>query len=181
MSTARETLQAAIDELGVTVRAVFVPWSESRNKGERGPSLNWRVTLVRAGRDVLTTDYGAGSGHCPSHKDGDRSEVRRLLVEYECERGLRAVYHSNTNTVGTSVFFRTPILPDTCSVIYSLVSDADALNYARFEDWASSLGYSTDSRAAEAAYRACLEIGLALRSAIGEDGLRKLTEACQGF
>src|SRR5690606_27827140 len=49
-----------IEEAGLTVAAVFVPWSQSRNKGERSPSLNWRVTLQCKGRDVLTCDYSAG-------------------------------------------------------------------------------------------------------------------------
>lgn len=54
METAKQTAQAALDALGLTVESVFVPWSRSRNKGEKSPSLNWIVTVKRNGKDVLT-------------------------------------------------------------------------------------------------------------------------------
>lgn len=180
--TARETLQAAIDSLGFTVRAEFVPWSRSRHTTEDRPSLNWRITVVHNGRNVLTTDYGAGSGHCPSFKQGDRSEVQRRLIAWECEHGKRGFYGANTDTVmAAGLTIHKPILPDTCSVIASLVSDSDALNYPTFEEWASDHDVNPDSRAGEKTYRASLEIGLAMRRAIGDDGLRALTEACKEF
>lgn len=178
--TARKTLQAAIDSLGLTIRAEFVPWSKSRHAKEDKPSLNWRITVVRNGRDVLTTDYGAGLGHCPSFKQGDRSEMQRRLIAWECEQGMRGFYAHNADCVmpGTT---RKPILPDTCSVIASLVSDSDALNYSTFEEWASDHDVNPDSRVGEKTYRASLEIGLAMRRAIGDSGLRALIEACKEF
>ena len=45
---------------GATMTAEFIPFSQSRNKGDKSPSLNWRVTIQRNGRAVLTTDYSAG-------------------------------------------------------------------------------------------------------------------------
>ena len=54
-------------KLGLTMTADFVPWSLSRNAGEKDPSLNWKITLHKDGRPFLTTDYMAGSGHCPSY------------------------------------------------------------------------------------------------------------------
>jgi hypothetical protein len=60
----RDTLAAAIAKHGLTVDAVFVPFSQSRNKAQKSPSLNWRVTLRRNGKDVLTTDYSSGIAHC---------------------------------------------------------------------------------------------------------------------
>lgn len=56
----------AIAALGLTVEAVFIPFSLSRNKGEKHRTLNWRVTLKRNGREIMTTDYSAGEGHCPA-------------------------------------------------------------------------------------------------------------------
>lgn len=178
---ARDNIVAATEALGLTVRAEFVPWSASRNRGERQPSLNWKVTLVRNGRDVLTTDYGAGVGHCPSYKSGDNSVTQRELITFECERGFVAVWSDNVSRPIFAGISRKPILPDTCDVIASLVGDADALDHAGFEEWASEHGVDPDSRAAERTYRACLEVALKLRSAVGEDGLRKLSEACRDF
>tara|TARA_R110000796_G_scaffold242533_3_gene364638 strand:+ start:809 stop:1477 length:669 start_codon:yes stop_codon:yes gene_type:complete len=57
---------ATLESLGVTVESVFIPFSRSRNAGQDSPSLNWSVTVKRQGRAVLTTDYGAGAGHCPA-------------------------------------------------------------------------------------------------------------------
>ena len=60
-------LSEKIEALGLTVESVFIPFSQSRNKNEKHKSLNWRVTVKRNGRDVLTTDYSAGIIHCPSY------------------------------------------------------------------------------------------------------------------
>jgi hypothetical protein len=54
-----------IAALGLTIEAKFIPWSQSRNKGEDRKSLNWKVALLRNGKQVLETYYSAGSGHCP--------------------------------------------------------------------------------------------------------------------
>lgn len=58
-------IDATLARLGLTVESVFIPFSASRNKAEEYKSLNWRVTVKRNGRDVLTTDYSAGIAHCP--------------------------------------------------------------------------------------------------------------------
>ena len=63
----KAAISATLDSLKLTVAAVFVPFSQSRNKAEKSPSLNWRVTVKRDGRDVLTTDYMAGIAHCPGY------------------------------------------------------------------------------------------------------------------
>jgi hypothetical protein len=54
------------------------------------------------------------------------------------------------------------------------------LDYACFEDWAQELGYDTDSRNAEAIYRACLDIGLKFRAMVGQSGLDTLQEIFNG-
>jgi hypothetical protein len=66
----KETLDRAaeIAALGLTVESRFVPFSQSRSKDESRATLNWRVTVKRHGRDVLTTDYSAGIAHCPGYK-----------------------------------------------------------------------------------------------------------------
>ena len=65
MTDTKQTIVDAAAELGVTMTAEFVPWSKSRDKGEKHPSLNWVITLHKGGRAFLTTDYSAGCGHCP--------------------------------------------------------------------------------------------------------------------
>jgi hypothetical protein len=56
-----------LDGLGLTIDAVFIPFSVSRNKDAERKTLNWRVTVKRSGRDILSTDYSAGIGHCPGY------------------------------------------------------------------------------------------------------------------
>lgn len=209
--TAAEKIDAAMAELGLTVSAVFVPWSQSRNKDEKitahdgtstgvpRRSLNWIVTLVQSyerpplagSRPILTTDYSAGIAHCPAYKAsvaqmGNRdSLMREGAIKYECEHGRAAISHDYANSPSgymvREIKGAKPILPEARDVIYSLVMDAHVLDASTFEEWASEYGYDTDSRKAEATYRACLDIALKLRNGIGEQGLAKLRDACQDY
>ena len=173
MTTDYAAIDAAIAAAGLTVSAVFVPFSQSRNKAEKNPSLNYQITIQRNGRDVLTTDYMMGHAHCPAHrlsmKDAGHANniMRKKMIREECETGH--AYRS---------FGKGPaILPDTRDVLDCIILDADAINYRDFAEWASEYGYGEDSRKAEAAYRECLAHGLALRAALGDDHMRALREA----
>lgn len=174
---------AIISGLGLTVESVFVPFSQSRNKGEKFPSLNWRVTVKHNGRDVLTTDYMAGSGHCPAYKasvkalGGPNSLNRAEFIRRECETGFKGLYHSQIIMNDR----KSPLLPDTLDVLASLAMDSDVLDAGGFESWASDLGYDTDSRKAESIYQACLDIALKLRAALGDAGLQTLRNAFEGY
>ena len=196
MNATKETIQACADALGLTMSAEFVPWSKSRNA--KGPgkdrwavegrgkkiahpsdrSLNWRIMLKHGDRDVVTTDYSAGIGHCPCEKDRRHTFAPRWTVDRleavicETERG-----HVAGRTYQKSI----PILPDTADVVHSLIMDADVLNYRDFEDWADSVGYDKDSRTAEKTYQACVAIALKIRAAIGDDGIKALQEAGQDY
>jgi len=174
-------IRAAIESLGLTIESVFVPFSQSRNKAEKMPSLNWRVTLKRDGREVLTTDYMAGPAHCPAYKRKQRATERpndrREEIAHECETGKtarRAQAHG-------AILSGKPILPDPLDVLYSLTMDSDVLDYGTFEEWAGSFGYEADSRKAESIYRACLEIALKLRNGVGDAGMARLREIFEDY
>ncbi len=172
--TARQKLTTAITALGLTVEATFVPWGKSRSAPSGHRSLNWKISLVKAGwmAPVLVTDYTAGLAHCPSYRPGARDTldyIDALRMETEEGRAYR-------RGIGW-----TPILPDPADVVYSLIHEADVLDHQNFESWASNLGYDTDSRSAERIYRECLGLALQLRNAIGEDGLATLRDASQDF
>ena len=169
-----------IGNLELAVIPRFVPCSQSRNAGEKMPSLNWEVTVQCKGKDLFTVDYNAGMGHAPSYKNwkGWLGSARQHdAIVFECENGRPARVAPD----GTVYAARQTILPDTIDVIYSLVSDAEAIEYPKFEDWAESFGYDVDSRKAEKVYRQCLEIGLAFRAALGDAGLKTLREAFQDY
>lgn len=191
--TPAQRIEACVQALGITMTTKFIPWSQSRNKGEKQPSLNWLVTIWRDSsspdrkrRPILTTDYGAGNGHCPSYKasvkrlGGTNSLMRSEAIKWECENGKAAWVMEGLNHISAAPG-RKPLLPELHDVMHSLSIDADALDFSSFEEWAKDNGFDPDSRKAEATYRACLEIALKLRNALGEDGLRQLREACQDY
>ncbi len=178
-----ESLIGAICErAGVTMESAFVPFSQSRNAkpGEDGKvwrSLNWRVTIKRHGREILTTDYSQGEGHAPaSKKTAAQMETaaramgrpvkvaKRLMLDYETESGKIAGAHSWHSGVSG----RKPIpAPSIGDVMQSLAHDSDVLDAGGFENWAADLGYDTDSRAAERIYGECREIATKLQAALG--------------
>lgn len=186
MSEAKEKLSAAIAAAGLTMLARFIPFSVSRNSKEKNPSLNWIVTLQRNGRDVLTTDYMAGCGHCPAYKNAAikkscGSYLHHEAIRHECETGetvLRAMYQGSPTFM---VDRKKPILPDTCDVVYSLILDASALDSSSFEDWCADYGYSDDSIKARQTFDACLAHGMKLRAAIGNDTFATLQELCNDY
>lgn len=193
-------IEAVMAELGLTIEAEFVPFSQSRHKAEKHRSLNWRVTLKRNGRDVITTDYGAGVAHCPSYNAKVPHNWNRpprmwqsMVCEWECEHGFKAAFsglgsfgefsaaRERRVIDGNPSSARVPILPDPVNVVWSLVRDADVLNSGGFSEWCAETGYDDDSIKAKSLYDACLEIALKLRGAIGEEGMQKLAEAGQDY
>lgn len=176
---------AAIAALGLTVDAVFVPFSRSRNKGEKSPSLNWRVTAKRNGRDVLTTDYSAGMAHCPGYAKKPPTDWDRparfwvdAVCKFETEAGLEAQF---SHWRGFTCDKSKPILPNPLDVLYSLSMDARVIHCATFEDWAMDYGYDPDSRKAETIYRACLETALKLCAAMGTEGMAQLAAIFEDY
>lgn len=191
--TPAEKMAAACAALGLTMRAEFVPFSRSRNAtpraGQDKPwrSLNWRVTLERNGRPILTTDYAQGEGHAPAYKASSaiyarahykEKRAREMAIAHEIETGRRATWSFGELNKGVGKPIDPPPMAE---VVWSLTNDANVLDYAGFEDWADNYGYSHDSRAAESSYRECLEIALKLRAAIGEAGLEALRTAGEDF
>jgi hypothetical protein len=183
--TEQETLQRAAVRLGLSVTAKFVPFSQSRNREQKDCILNWKVTLQRNGRDIMTTDYSAGQGHCHSYKNPPKFEngtidkyLQRKRIADECENGKtsRLTEHGSRFHVGGAA-----ILPDECDVIYSLVLDSDVLNYSGFEQWADNFGYDSDSRAAMAIYQDCLDIALVVKQAFIAQEWESLEAACQDY
>src|SRR5690606_22517233 len=98
---------------------------------------NWKVTLVKGGRDILTTDYSAGVGHCPSYKQMARwTRDYTALIVFETEHGKTAHRPNGFSFIKGGK----PILPETLSVIHSLMLDCDVLIYGKFEQWAADFG-----------------------------------------
>lgn len=179
-------LDATITALGLTYAAEFVPFSRSRGAKPapalRDMTVNWRVTISK-GAHSLTTDYMQGIALLPeplgSAVNGHVSVDFAQAITSACETGQ---YISMRNQIGRTFATRSPLpVPPFRSVLHALVSDADVLNSGGFEDWARDFGYNTDSRKAEAIYRACLEIALQLRALISDAELSTLREAFKDY
>jgi hypothetical protein len=177
---AREELTALMRQEGITVGSVFVPFSRSRNNDQRitHASLNWQVTIRKGDLPILSKiDYSAGLAHCPAYTARYTPGTLRWTTDFEkairheVETGYR--YRGSLAVTGNA---RESITPDPVDVFSSCLNDADAINCATFEEWAGDYGYDTDSRQAEATYRACLAIGLALRAGLGDDLMRQARE-----
>lgn len=168
--TAEERIEAWIAKHDASMSAAFIPWSQSRNKDEEQPTLNWSVTIKTGKRDVLTIDYSAGCAHCPSYKHETYNRTfGRQAVNDECEKGHESRRPANK------------ITPDFKDVLYSLSMDSNAINAGSFENWAADYGYDEDNRKAETIYRACLDIYTRLRAGFGPEALEELAEACQDY
>jgi len=175
---------------GISLRSEFVPLSRSRNVGEPFPTLNWRVTVCKDGKHILTTDYSKGMGHCPAWVENPGRSAPHLDARcaWECESGLVSDVRKNPDGSISFIAKRSPLPggrsaissvpgPSPFDVFYALCLDAEAINFPTYEDYAPELGLDSDSRKGEAIYRACLKIGLALRSGLGDELLAKLS-AC---
>lgn len=152
-STDKGKIEALIATLGLTMEAKFIPFSQSRNKAQKSPSLNWLVSIWKRSpnnvlHEVIQTDYMQGSGHCPAYKasveelGNQNSLMRDAAIRKECETGHRAlsVIGSASQSMGM------PIPPPSIvDVLYSLTEDAIAIDYATYEQWAGVMGYDTDS------------------------------------
>lgn len=169
---------AAAVAAGLVYTATFVPQSQSRNAGNKEPCLNWCVRLEKNGR-VLVTDYMEGCAHVPHYVNKFANIVVYAdAVRKACEAGASLLVADKRNAYDACqadklMRHAKPIpAPALDGVLYCLVSDADVLEHATFEDWAEAYGYDTDSREAERTYRACIETALVLRQLIDLDAAR---------
>lgn len=173
---------AELERMGLSLSATFIPFSQSRSKSDKNPSLNWLVTIKKDGREVITTDYMQGSGHAPAYKNPTRftgtnaqrdEYTTRQRIAKECETGKEW----KTLVIGG----RPLPLPALDEVMYSLVMDASAIDAGSFADWCAEYGYSDDSISARATYDACVATALKLRAAVGNSGIETLREITEGM
>lgn len=177
-------IEAKAAALNLTADWVFVPLSASRNRDEKNPTINWRYKLKRNGCGILEGDYSQGCAHAPAynlkvtHPSGRPDEWQKMRgVRAECETGKVHRFFGH----GWGPVSRSLPPPRLADLLWSLSLDASVLDCSGFENWAGELGYDTDSRKAEAIYRACLESSLKLRAAIGNDELEALREVARDY
>ena len=70
--------------------------------------------------------------------------------------------------------------PNVYEVLSCLASDSAGTSQS-FDDWASELGYDTDSRSAEKAYKACRKISEKLIRFLGDDIYQELLYETESY
>lgn len=146
--------------------------------------LRYTVEVFYKGRLIMTTPYSMGIGHIP--KDSVPPEPHgwtndKLAWITEVMKTGKAGKWNSSGFASVHVNAK-PIEPEKRAVIWCLLMDGqEAINAAGFEDWAADYGYDTDSRKAEQTYRACLEIGLKLRAALGDTKMQELMLVYQDY
>jgi hypothetical protein len=171
---AARLLGEMLDAQNVTIEVKFVPWSQSRNREEKHPSLNWKVKVKRNGKEILECDYMQGVGHMTkTGKPQIQADLRR--AEHAAAENGKVPFFSANHPGGFCFLAKPQPGPSVVDVLSSLLMDGDVLDYAGFEDWASNFGYDEDSRKAEKIYRDCIETALKLKAALSDlDKLREL-------
>lgn len=172
-----DVLKAAIEQLGLTMSAAYIPWSRTQ-QASADPKLHyshrsfhWTVTLTRNNRN-MTCPYTMGSHYCIWFDlNGKKVEGVPSRVVIAQERALIDLFETGKCGLHGKA---TP--PDIVGVMYCLLQDASVLDFSCFEDWAGEYGYDLDSRQAEKVYKNCLEHALQLRQLLGEENIRKLNE-----
>lgn len=152
-----------------SIKETFIPFSQSRNKGEKLESLNWKVDIFYKSSFVMTVDYMQGQAHCPSYKWKD-SYIRRKGISFECESGFKARLGIGDRPYPT----KTKIKPDTMDLLYCVVQDSKVVESGGFEDWCNDYGFSSDSIKAKGIYDDCMKSSLALVARVGLENMPKL-------
>ena len=177
-----DPIAQALDLLGLSATAIFVPQSDSRNADNEQPSINFMVTVYHEvnGKKtkVVTIPYGLGIGHAKAYQCAHRY-VQPEVAYYASEEGLDCCPEAAKR--GRNTITRGRIKPDAAALFYCLTMDSEVLNHSSFEEWAEWCGYDADSRKAESMYRECLQTALAIRNSIGDSSLVALAQIFQDY
>lgn len=181
MSTdTKQAVEAVLATLGLSVSVKAGP-NPHHEDGRQG--VQFTLDVLKDGKPVFETDYTLGLGHVKLNRGVlslTKSE-RRFLEAWQAKPSAKFRDAELQTRIACKLAKAQKLTPDAADVFYCLTADADAMDYATFEDWAACLGYDPDSRKAESVYRACLAIALQLRNAIGEAGLSALRDAYQDY
>lgn len=192
MTTETITIAAFIAKHGLTMTAVSIPHRSDRDpnatKQERAwdeTAGHWRVTITgRDPRHTHTCEYSMGSAHRVWKKGARNSVLLGGSYYIESERrdvqdGQRVqqkyLAGKTIHLVDMVKKLSEPMPPTLDMVLDSLAMDADGWTNTRdFASWCADFGMDTDSRKAEAAYKACAETAKGLRFLLGEDAYNEL-------
>lgn len=184
-----QTIAKYIAKHGITSTAV--PVSQNPNMHDKKwQAYHYLVTLSNAKGQTMVVHYSVGTGIV------ERAAKEKPLKspkwrDYSGTSGQKPFSSSNLRSSWPNTLWgeeqrksqerylqeyaETTYKPDTVSVLGCLVSDASGIEFSpRFEDWATDLGYDTDSRKAYATFQTCLQQAAELRGFLGNAAFDEL-------
>jgi hypothetical protein len=170
----RDAINALCARHDVTMSAVFVPQSFSRHSAEKTHTLNWRVTFASPKRGAFALDYSQGIGHVPGN------QIARTLYDEQIMGKPWETGRYNPNPRGSFAVTRPLPAPSAADILYCIVLD-DTCEHSSFEDWASDMGYDTDSRKAEQIYNQCREQSRDARRILGRELMTEAAELLKDY
>lgn len=192
MTTETITIAAFIAKHGLTMTVESIPHRSDRDtKASKEESAwsaqagHWRVTITgRDSRFAHSCEYSMGCAH-RVWKKGAAASVRLGGSHYIASerrdvqdgKPVQQKYFMGRtlHLVAMVKELSEPMPPTLEMVLDSLALDADGWTNTRdFASWCDDYGYDTDSRKAEAAYKACGETAKGLRFLLGEDAYNEL-------
>lgn len=192
----QKTLPQLLESLGVTVESRYLGVQREpadKKTGEPGwLHFAFAVTVKRADRpDAIETPYKLGVGHvklpaAPTFEMvravGNYATAENLLDALRRRRHIRPEYEREERAIYDAAARKQGLAPKPADVLHSLLSDGEAFfDGLTFEDWCDNLGFDPDSRKAEAAYRACDDIGRNLARMFSLDEIAQLREAASDY
>lgn len=171
-----QTIEQFLTRYPVSMSLVEVPENPTM-ENSLNSMINYHVTLEYEKRTMLlyfSTGLGwvekrfvskKGAGPAPG-VSYDKKHKRFIKTEWSGKK-----YDADANVSTFSRYrIRKPVVAD---VLDCLASDANGINQS-FEEWASDLGYDTDSRKAERTYQTCQKQARELRQLLGAAAFEEL-------
>lgn len=157
-----QTIQQFLTKYPVTIELTEVPENPSMEKS-KDEMINYYVTLAFEGR-MMSLYFSTGLGWVETRTGQSAQGVTyRKRDKTFLVRSGNTLYDGNDGRMFGKYRIRKPKVED---VLNCLASDASGIDQS-FEDWASELGYDTDSRKAEQIYQTCQKQARELRQLLG--------------
>lgn len=178
------------EQAGLTLAVLSGPRGEVRDDW---PCIGYTVEVSNARRQVIWTGpYYLGVGHVKPYPYGTVGTLATKFTpdEENCSHhwARGAVFKKEPKAMqlqastAAKLAQYQKVAPKLDDVCHSILSDGAAFfDGERFEEWCANYGYDTDSRKAEATWRACDDIGRALARGLSRDELDGLRQWASNY
>lgn len=181
MNATIENFANLLSRLGITLQSS----SGIATSKDDWECIQFNCRLSRNGKPFWNGPYSMGLGHVKlpaslSFRVSDEQHSLFLTLKSKPNAKVKPEYMQAKLGLYQELATRQKLAPTLPDVMYSLLFDGSAFfDGESFDSWCSNFGYDTDSRKAEATWKACVETGMALRRSLSAEEVRELQEASQ--